>query len=135
MYENIWFISVDLIFTTRKFSMFFKINTTLAKVEFVVNGILEYVSGNPACISFFFPLKFFTFCKFLIYFHICLFLVADFRKSPWGIVFFYLWQHIFSIRMRAFGFVLFTVLRLLIYLDFWNDVWTKQNPGIPRIDQ
>ena len=27
------------------------------------------------------------------------------------------------------------MLRLLIFLDFWIDVWIKQNPGIPRIDQ
>ena len=84
MYENILFISGEIILTqkwkiaTRKFSIFFfKTNTIFAKVEFVVNAILEYVS---AWISSFFPFNFFDFCRF---FNLCSFpniLIIKFRK-------------------------------------------------------
>ena len=83
----------------------------------------------------FFRLFFLISADFLIYFHFGWFLLANFRKSLWGIVFFYLRQHIFSIPMRKFDFVLFTMLSWLIYSDFWNGVWNKWNLGTPRIDQ
>ena len=62
------------------FSCFFKTNTLFAKVEFVVNVILEYVSGNPECISFFFPLRFFDFCRFLNLFSFSLIFIEKFQK-------------------------------------------------------
>ena len=80
MHENICFMSDEKYLQLENFLRFFKTNANFAKVEFVVNMILEYVSWSPACLSFFLPLKSFNFCRFFNLFSFSFIFIKKFQK-------------------------------------------------------
>ena len=114
--ENVWFIFDELIFATRKFSMFFKTNTIFVKVEFVVNVILAYVSGSSACISFLFPLKLFNFCRFFNLFSFSLVFISKFEKISAGYSFLLFTTAYVYLYLFIFIFLLFTTAYIWLYL-------------------